>query len=184
MDNCPNQKSSPSVIIEDDESIDNNKDGFDDIDLNNTQIWSLNHNISKLTDKEHLNEFQSQMIDLHNALNKELRMKKRKIDKYEIYLKETKDSVNSFLQDINKIVYDKRLEKQEGKKPLMNQDTLLKKLREKLGEFNEKFEDMLESQIILKLTEWEMNNSLLKDANNSSMLYLSSNWSAGGCLED
>jgi hypothetical protein len=43
---------------------------------------------------------------------------------------------------------------------------------------------MLESQVILKLTDWERKNSLLKDADDSSMLYLSSNWSAGGCYED
>ena len=31
-----------------------------------------------------------------------------------------------------------------------------------------------------KKTESEAQNSLLKDANDESMLYLSSNWSAGG----
>lgn len=124
------------------------------------------------------------MIELHQDLTKELRMKKRKIEKYELYHKETKACVNEFLETFNKILYDKKLEKSKGKKQQMKLEDLLKKLRDSLSELTEKFEDMLESQVILKLTDWEMNNSLLKDANNSSMLYLSSYWSAGGCYEN
>ena len=74
VDNGLVQKSSPSVIIEDDESVDN-ADRSPTTDLNQTQKRTLEHKIFELTDKEHLNEIQSQFLDIQNSLNLELRMK-------------------------------------------------------------------------------------------------------------
>lgn len=54
-------------------------------------------------------------------------------------------------------------------------------MRRTLNEINGKFQTMAINQITQhKMEEADPNNSLLKDAYNESMLYLSSNWSAGG----
>jgi hypothetical protein len=68
------------VIIEDDESVDNNNDFLSSkFDLNQTQKWSLDHKIVELTDKEHLDELKRQMVEIQDGLDIELRKKQRKI---------------------------------------------------------------------------------------------------------
>lgn len=50
-----------------------------------------------------------------------------------------------------------------------------------VNEISDKFQTMLKNQITQnKMEQLDPDNSLLKDAQNESMLYLSSNWSAGG----
>lgn len=54
-------------------------------------------------------------------------------------------------------------------------------MKKTLNEINEKFNQMLLNQVTQhRMEETDPNNSLLRDAKDESMLYLSSNWSAGG----
>jgi hypothetical protein len=63
----------------------------------------------------------------------------------------------------------------------MTKHELIEVMKKTLNEITDKFNIMLMNQITQnKMEEANPNNSLLKDAQDESMLYLSSNWSAGG----
>lgn len=63
----------------------------------------------------------------------------------------------------------------------MSKVDLVELISKTLKEINDKFHTMVLNQITQhRMEEADPDNSLLKDAYNESMLYLSSNWSAGG----
>ena len=63
----------------------------------------------------------------------------------------------------------------------MTKHELIDVMKKTVNDINDKFHIMLMNQITQNKMELaEPNNSLLKDAQDESMLYLSSNWSAGG----
>jgi len=112
------------------------------------------------------------MLDLEKELQKEIRINKRKITKYEIYLNETKNSYKDLIDELNSILRPNSVRK-------MIKEELVQKLKKEIKEQTHEFETMIKNHVTQKKTMNEMENSLLYDMDNESMLYLSSNWSTG-----
>ena len=73
-------------------------------ELDQTKVHQSDANIFELTDKEQFHQFQQDMIHLEEEMQRELRIKTRKIAKHEIYLKETKNSYKELVEEIQNIL--------------------------------------------------------------------------------
>ena len=106
----------------------------------------MDQNIFELSEKEQLQQFKQEMIELEKELSRELRIKTRKIAKYEIYLNETKNSYKDLIDELMSILKPNSVRR-------MIKEELVQKMKKEIKDQSTEFEVMIKNHVTLKKTE-------------------------------
>lgn len=109
-------------------------------DLDQTKLQSLNPNIFELTDKERYDQFLKEMIELEHEFQRELRIKSRKIAKYEIYLQETEKSYYDLVEEIQNILKPNSVRK-------MIKEELVQKIKKEVRDQKTEFDIIVKNHV-------------------------------------
>ena len=117
-------------------------------------------------------EWNDKAITLENEYKRQVRISKRKVQKYDLQQKQ----IDKYFLDLFDLL-EKILRPMQSKK--LSKEKLIAKLNEELKVSKKNYQDLVNHFVTKKKTKSENQNSLLQDMDNESMLFLSSNWSTG-----